>query len=87
MIVPLYLRVCLYSHTFSSFLSFWGRGIPDCGPGPQARFKETLELFFEAVNIQTQARDQDFVPDLETYIDVRRDTSGKCNFGCRSVVQ
>jgi hypothetical protein len=55
---------------------FWGRSIPDCGPGAQARFKETLELFFEAVNIQTLARDQGIVPDLESYIDVRRDTSG-----------
>jgi len=55
---------------------FWGRCIPKCGPGAQARFKETLELFFEAVNIQTQARDQGIVPDLESYIDVRRDTSG-----------
>nr|BBH51500.1 putative sesquiterpene synthase [Clitopilus sp.] len=55
---------------------FWARCIPDAGPGCQARFKETLELFFEAVNIQARARDDDVVPDLESYIDVRRDTSG-----------
>ncbi|TFK30274.1 terpenoid synthase [Coprinopsis marcescibilis] len=55
---------------------FWARGIPDCGPGAQARFKETLGLFFESVNIQTRARDEGVIPDLESYIDVRRDTSG-----------
>ncbi|KAK7060709.1 Anterior gradient protein 3 [Paramarasmius palmivorus] len=55
---------------------FWGRCIKDAGPGCQARFKETLELFFEAVNVQAKARDADTIPDLESYIDVRRDTSG-----------
>ncbi|TFK36365.1 isoprenoid synthase domain-containing protein [Crucibulum laeve] len=55
---------------------FWARCIPDCGPGAQSRFKETLELFFESVNIQARARDEGVVPDLESYIDVRRDTSG-----------
>ena len=57
--------------------SFWARCISDSGPGPQARFKETLALFFEAVNIQARARDEGVIPDLESYIDVRRDTSGK----------
>ncbi|KAF8077664.1 terpenoid synthase [Lyophyllum atratum] len=55
---------------------FWARCITDAGPGCQARFKETLELFFEAVNIQAHARDDGVIPDLESYIDVRRDTSG-----------
>jgi len=55
---------------------FWARCIKDAGPGCQARFKETLELFFEAVNIQARARDAGIIPDLESYIDVRRDTSG-----------
>ncbi|KAJ7772948.1 terpenoid synthase [Mycena maculata] len=55
---------------------FWARCIPGAGPGTQARFKETLELFFEAVNIQAEMRDAGIIPDLESYIDVRRDTSG-----------
>ncbi|KAG6810286.1 hypothetical protein H0H92_012584 [Tricholoma furcatifolium] len=55
---------------------FWARCIVDAGPGVQERFKETLGLFFEAVNIQAKARDADVIPDLESYIDVRRDTSG-----------
>ncbi|KDR73677.1 hypothetical protein GALMADRAFT_72397 [Galerina marginata CBS 339.88] len=55
---------------------FWARCIPDCGPGAQARFKETFELFFEAVSIEARARDEGVIPDLESYIDVRRDTSG-----------
>ena len=57
--------------------SFWARGIPGCGSGAQERFKETLELFFEAVNIQARAREEGIIPDLESYIDIRRDTSGK----------
>ncbi len=61
---------------FFSSCSFWARCITDAHPGPQARFKETLELFFEAVNIQAASRDKGELPDLESYIDVRRDTSG-----------
>ncbi|KAJ7685733.1 terpenoid synthase [Mycena polygramma] len=55
---------------------FWLRCIPGAGPGTQARFKETLGLFFEAINIQAQMRDTECVPDLESYIALRRDTSG-----------
>src|ERR1700761_3698290 len=57
--------------------SFWARAIPDAGPGTQARFKETLHMFFEAVNVQAKQRDSGFIPDLESYIALRRDTSGK----------
>lgn len=59
------------------FRSFWARCIPGCGPGAQARFKETLALFFEAVSAQTRARDEGAVLDLESYIALRRDTSGE----------
>ncbi|PCH37689.1 terpenoid synthase [Wolfiporia cocos MD-104 SS10] len=55
---------------------YWSRCIKDAKPGPQARFKETLEQFFEAVQRQTEDRDAGVVPDLESYIDIRRDTSG-----------
>nr|GAT50561.1 predicted protein [Mycena chlorophos] len=55
---------------------FWGRAIETYGPGWQGRFKETFEMFFEAVNVQAKWRDDGIVPDLETYIAIRRDTSG-----------
>ncbi|KAJ7228636.1 terpenoid synthase [Mycena pura] len=55
---------------------FWARAIPDAGPGTQERFKETLHMFFEAVNVQAKQRDSGFIPDLESYIALRRDTSG-----------
>ncbi|EKM75335.1 hypothetical protein AGABI1DRAFT_46681 [Agaricus bisporus var. burnettii JB137-S8] len=55
---------------------FWSRCVKDCGPGAQARFKETMGSFFEAVNIEAKARVNNKIPDLECYIDVRRDTSG-----------
>jgi len=37
-----------------------------------------MGLFFEAVNIQAKARDSGEIPGLESYIDIRRDTSGTC---------
>ncbi|KAJ7481069.1 terpenoid synthase [Mycena galericulata] len=55
---------------------FWARCITDAGPGTQGRFKETLGMFFEAVNVQANWRDTDVIPDLESYIALRRDTSG-----------
>ncbi|KAI0820240.1 terpenoid synthase [Trametes gibbosa] len=55
---------------------YWSRCIQDAKPGPQARFKETLELFFEAVHQQARDRDAGIILDLEPYISVRRDTSG-----------
>jgi alpha-muurolene/germacrene-A/gamma-muurolene synthase len=48
----------------------------NCKPGPAHRFKETLEQFFESVNLQAQDRDANQIPDLESFIDIRRDTSG-----------
>ncbi|KAL0573670.1 Alpha-muurolene synthase [Marasmius crinis-equi] len=55
---------------------FWMRAIADAKPGPQARFKETFELFFNTVNQQARARDAGKIPTLEEYINIRRDTSG-----------
>lgn len=48
----------------------------NCKPGPAHRFKETLAQFFESVNLQAQDRDANQIPDLESFIDIRRDTSG-----------
>ena len=53
---------------FSS--SYWTRCTRDAKPGPQARFKENLELFFEAVHQQTRDRDAGAIPDLDSYISV-----------------
>ncbi|KAJ7230248.1 terpenoid synthase [Mycena pura] len=55
---------------------FWARAIPGAGPGTQARFKEAMGLYFEAVNIESKQRDTNAIPDLESYISLRRDTSG-----------
>ncbi|KAM5532938.1 hypothetical protein V8D89_013404 [Ganoderma adspersum] len=55
---------------------YWTRCTRDAKPGPQARFKENLELFFEAVYQQARDRDTKLIPDLDSYISVRRDTSG-----------
>lgn len=42
-------------------------------------------MFFESVNLQAKAREQSVVPDLESYIDLRRDTSGEFNSERRSI--
>lgn len=55
---------------------YWSRCMKNCKPGPAHRFKETLEQFFESVNLQAQDRDANQIPDLESFIDIRRDTSG-----------
>lgn len=36
----------------------------------------TFDLFFQAVTIQATDRKEGIIPDLESYIAVRRDTSG-----------
>ncbi|KAI0695859.1 terpenoid synthase [Cerioporus squamosus] len=55
---------------------FWTRCTRDAKPGIQARFKENVELFFETVNQQARDRDAQAIPDFESYISMRRDTSG-----------
>ena len=45
-------------------------------PGTLRRFSSTLLLFFDAVSRQAQDRATGQVPDLESYIELRRDTSG-----------
>ena len=40
----------------------------------QQRFRETMDFFFQAVIQQAMDRDAGIVPDLESYITLRRDT-------------
>ncbi len=54
--------------------SFWKRIIPTATPGMQQRFRETLDFFFQAITQQAKDREAGVVPDLESYITVRRDT-------------
>ena len=45
-------------------------------PGMQQRFQETMDFFFQAVTRQAHDREIGVVPDLDSYIWLRRDTSG-----------
>lgn len=45
-------------------------------PGAQRRFIETFALFFRAVAQQAKDRETGNIPDVESYIAMRRDTSG-----------
>ncbi|KAH7928123.1 terpenoid synthase [Leucogyrophana mollusca] len=56
--------------------SFFRRFIKTGGPGCTERFIHTMDLFFIAVVQQADDRANGVVPDLESYITVRRDTSG-----------
>ncbi|KAI0273490.1 isoprenoid synthase domain-containing protein [Gloeopeniophorella convolvens] len=55
---------------------YWSRCIRDCAPAVQQRFKSSMQMFFQAVHQQAASRTNNVIPDLETYIDMRRDTSG-----------
>ncbi|KAL0945451.1 hypothetical protein HGRIS_000941 [Hohenbuehelia grisea] len=56
--------------------SFFGRFIQTGGPGCAKRFIHTMDLFFKAVAVQAADRAKGHIPDLESYVTVRRDTSG-----------
>ncbi|EIM89671.1 terpenoid synthase, partial [Stereum hirsutum FP-91666 SS1] len=55
---------------------YWSRCIQQAKPGVQQRFKSSMNMFFQAVEQQANDRGGEVVPDLESYIDMRRDTSG-----------
>ncbi|KAI0053966.1 terpenoid synthase [Auriscalpium vulgare] len=55
---------------------FWSRCIVDCPPAVQQRFKSSMNMFFQSVHQQASDRARGIIPDLESYIDIRRDTSG-----------
>jgi len=64
--------------------------IQTASPGSQQRFIETFDFFFQSVTQQAIDRAQGEIPDLESYIALRRDTSGckpcwaliECKFAC-----
>ncbi|KAF8636914.1 hypothetical protein AX17_003165 [Amanita inopinata Kibby_2008] len=55
---------------------FYKRMVPTASRGTQQRFLETLEFFFQSVTQQAADRASGAIPDLESYIALRRDTSG-----------
>lgn len=56
--------------------SYWRRLTATASPGTQQRFIETFDFFFQAITQQAQDRASGVIPDLESYIALRRDTSG-----------
>ncbi|ESK91961.1 terpenoid synthase [Moniliophthora roreri MCA 2997] len=55
---------------------YWQRLIKTASPGTQQRFIETFDFFFQSVTEQALDRAAGVIPDLESYIALRRDTSG-----------
>ncbi|KAG2008219.1 terpene synthase [Coprinopsis cinerea AmutBmut pab1-1] len=55
---------------------YWRRMILTASPGSQQRFIETFDFFFQSVTQQAIDRLTGEIPDLESYIALRRDTSG-----------
>lgn len=66
----------LCSRLIVASYSFWKRLIKDGSPGSQQRFMSTMDTFFQAITIQAKDRKDGVIPDLDSYISVRRDTSG-----------
>ena len=56
--------------------SFYKRILLTASPGTQQRFLETFDFFFQSVTQQAADRASGCIPDLESYIVLRRDTSG-----------
>jgi hypothetical protein len=48
----------------------------DCAPAVQQRFKSNVQTFFHSVQQEASFRTLGLVPDLETYMEMRRNTSG-----------
>ncbi|KAF8155792.1 isoprenoid synthase domain-containing protein [Crassisporium funariophilum] len=55
---------------------YYKRLILTASPGAQQRFIETFDFFFQSVTQQALDRAAGVIPDLESYITLRRDTSG-----------
>ncbi|KAJ6588973.1 isoprenoid synthase domain-containing protein [Mycena capillaripes] len=78
------LNSLYHPHTFQSparvgkmTRDFYKRMVLTASPGAQQRFIETFDFFFQSVTQQAQDRAAGVIPDLESYIALRRDTSGK----------
>jgi hypothetical protein len=56
--------------------SYWRRLISTASRGVQQRFIETFDFYFQSVTQEAQDRARGAIPDLESYIALRRDTSG-----------
>ncbi|KAH9943692.1 isoprenoid synthase domain-containing protein [Amylocystis lapponica] len=59
---------------------FWLRMLKSIGPNAKKRFIDTMDLYFQAIMQQASDRASGSVPDLESYVPLRRDTSG-CKTG------
>ncbi|KZP15764.1 terpenoid synthase [Athelia psychrophila] len=55
---------------------YWRRHLSTSSRGSQQRFVETFDFFFQAVTQQAKDRAEGTIPDLRSYIALRRDTSG-----------
>lgn len=56
--------------------NLYKRVILTASPGTQQRFIETMDFFFQSVTQQALDRATGVIPDLKSYIALRRDTSG-----------
>jgi hypothetical protein len=66
----------LHSFIETDRFSFFKRFTRTAGPGCRERFVHSMDLFFTAVATQSRDRTYGVTPDLDSYITVRRDTSG-----------
>ena len=71
-----YLCYCFQLLIMHPDFSFWKRIMQTAAPGACRRLQETLEMFFQAIQRQALDRANGTIPDLQSYIPLRRDTSG-----------
>jgi hypothetical protein len=68
--------VARFLRQLTSCRSYFQRFLTTASSGAAQRFIETMEFFFQAVHQQALDRRSGEIPDLESYIALRRDTSG-----------
>ncbi|KAK7026974.1 isoprenoid synthase domain-containing protein [Favolaschia claudopus] len=64
------------SHIGKMTKDFYNRMVLTASAGTQQRFIETFGLFFQSIQKQAQDRASGAIPNLDSYISLRRDTSG-----------
>ncbi|KXN82971.1 Alpha-muurolene synthase [Leucoagaricus sp. SymC.cos] len=74
--VRLFSLICSYPTSFTYFAKLVTSGREDAGEGTVTRFIRTMGEFFDAIVIQSDDLTKFVTPGLESYIHVRRDTSG-----------
>lgn len=69
-------RVTVSGSSLTDWRSYWARFRLQATPQAQRRFVKSVELFVRAIEQQAKDREAGVIPDMETYVVLRRNTGG-----------